>query len=1144
MMKYKLFKDIRLIIYFILEFLPFISSIKVNNENDLIQLLTTNENDEITLEIESQINLSNSITVSKPFKKINFIGSSIDTSIIKFKWSSFQLNFGENIQEISFNNLAIVGNIYFNNNRKIDINTLALTGNIHSKNYNNDYIKIANMTYTSSQYSAENCILFEGGNVEIKHSTFHGNSSCRNRLFNFYGFDKYKLSIRDSYFNGNNQCPFFDLNNALYVTIEDSTFEKGYSRGDITGGGVIKSSWSFINIENCLFKDIISIQPGGAFNLNDIYDFKANNLEIYNTTSLTVGSVMYIIISEEVKSLAKFTNIKQYNTGNMDGMTLGGLIMCLEKFSNVQIENYYAENLINNKGPGCAFIVSDYSKLSIRNVEIDKMRGKTTDGLFIFSYRVSSVTLDVYNVKLNDFYQLSDKESATFIWIDDNVHGNIEKVKITNSGGYQSTLMHLIGKGHITIRDMEVNNFYSNTAIDFIRYESNASESYVYLEDLKINNVISQGVLFRLIGQDISLVNCEIKNIHICNKNNSCTNKKIEDKYKQDTGLFYIDGYTVLTVNNTLFENVYGKYGMMARKDNEVYLNYNTFKNCHFQEGLIKIHQSEYLLGRYFFNYTNFYDMTAKNGVILNINEIYITSGVLGIFENSKFENITASNYGGLVYSISKYTDRFVHFQQCEFKNIHALIGHIAYSLDLNSEPDFSNIDELKQVQNNFATNPTSLRLNEHSVNSVSLYSGEKIPEAIYCHIYDDYNNLITFETDTSTIQYDEFIFFNVEINDTYNVELFGQHQSFCWSDSCEYPPLQVVGNPGNYLLRLTIQSFGKFSKFINNKISISVNIKECNSTYINQSINNARHKSCYKPTCEPSCNQGKCVNVNLCDCSNTLFTGSNCNEYIKLEENKKFNTLVMILSILLIIITLATIIVTLYYRNNTFIKGGGIDFLIIILVGLIIDETYPIFITIKTTKLSCYLGYISNNIGFSLVFGSIIVKTYRIYKIFHTKGRKQRSIKKTYMYGLLIFLCMYHIILTMKWILLKDLRVETALTSDYKEYIQCHYPESKNISLIINSSVIIVGIFLSYSIRNVNKEFKENLAIPIYVIVIFTILEQVLEMQTDISIKIQIIVSATGALLKTFVVLYYLYFTKFYTIYIYKTVMGSKQSN
>ena len=77
--------------------------------------------------------------------------------------------------------------------------------------------------------------------IELYHnfllkSNFNGNSSCRNRLLHYNGFNNYILDLKESSFNGEYECPFLSIENALYANIESSHFEKGYSSRYIDGG--------------------------------------------------------------------------------------------------------------------------------------------------------------------------------------------------------------------------------------------------------------------------------------------------------------------------------------------------------------------------------------------------------------------------------------------------------------------------------------------------------------------------------------------------------------------------------------------------------------------------------------------------------------------------------------------------------------------------------------------------------------------------------------------------------------------------------------------------------------------------------------------------------------------------------------------
>jgi len=73
------------------------------------------------------------------------------------------------------------------------------------------------------------------------------------------------------------------------------------------------------------------------------------------------------------------------------------------------------------------------------------------------------------------------------------------------------------------------------------------------------------------------------------------------------------------------------------------------------------------------------------------------------------------------------------------------------------------------------------------------------------------------------------------------------------------------------------------------------------------------------------SCNTGKCININLCNCNGTLYTGSNCNELFKLERIGILDNSVRVIVSILLLSTLIIIFSTLYYRKEPLIKGGNI---------------------------------------------------------------------------------------------------------------------------------------------------------------------------------------------------------------------------
>ena len=221
-------------IYFIICIIKILNAIIVESENDLINNLSESYSS-ITLNINSEIDITNDININNSIKIIYIIGNTLDSAILNLK---YPLYFGSSIEEIKIKNVNINGNLFFKkSDKKITIDTVNLNGYIDSdiNESNNNYIEITNFNYKPTEISMENCINLSG-NIKISKSNFFGNSSCRNRLLHYNGFKKYELDIKESNFNGEYKCPFLSIENALSANIETSYFEEGYSSKNIDGG--------------------------------------------------------------------------------------------------------------------------------------------------------------------------------------------------------------------------------------------------------------------------------------------------------------------------------------------------------------------------------------------------------------------------------------------------------------------------------------------------------------------------------------------------------------------------------------------------------------------------------------------------------------------------------------------------------------------------------------------------------------------------------------------------------------------------------------------------------------------------------------------------------------------------------------------
>ena len=205
--------------------------------------------------------------------------------------------------------------------------------------------------------------------------------------------------------------------------------------------------------------------------------------------------------------------------------------------------------------------------------------------------------------------------------------------------------------------------------------------------------------------------------------------------------------------------------GLATVKDGYISVYDSTFKNCYFDNGLIEVDTNNEINGNYLFENTYFYNNTSPNGSILNIKSYGIekvenveenndenvdeNGGKNGgenkdenggenvdeitnkiIFKNSIFKKNFATSFGGVIYTVSTNTQKYVKFDECEFINNKAVMGDICFSLTNNNEPQFTNKEAIKEMKG-FATNPTKILLSDDY--NITINSGDTIPDGISC---------------------------------------------------------------------------------------------------------------------------------------------------------------------------------------------------------------------------------------------------------------------------------------------------------------------------------------------------------------------------------------------------------------------------
>ncbi|KAG4086189.1 hypothetical protein H8356DRAFT_1298006 [Neocallimastix lanati (nom. inval.)] len=948
-----------LISYFILMSNVYSFERNINNEDELIHNLNSTEYNILEIYIDNKsIDIYKEIKINNNIQKLLIIGSSKDSSILRFNNSiSNGLIFNSFIQKITFKNITIYGHLEFHNVNNVLFEDTILNGSIISndKSSKNELIQMNNFIYNAFIDFKTTCISLYG-NVKIDNSYFYGNSLCTDNILSYDGENINNIDISNSYFNGiyTNTC--IGINNANESNITSSIFENGSAYND--GGGAIHAKNSYSFIKNCKFNNNFSSTHGGLIYIET------------NETNEHINEKRNVYILNSIQH--KTENINQSSKQK-------GLVASVKGNVNLQIENFYAEDLHAGKGIS-AFTLKGISTIELKNVKMNAIDGSNYGGvLFTSNEEQIGSEFKVTNGTFTNFHQYQVNEASSFIYSHQNIN-----ISLNN-------FIHIGSPTKLELNSVKIENHFTKKDCTFIRCESLSKfdKNVLIFNDLYVDGLDTVKEFVYIDSGDISINNSYLNRIRSSYIYSLSTDDKQKDNY-----FFRMGSNTNLSISYTNLNNIHTYYGIVSRTSSNIIIENCTFEYSNYDKTLFRIDPKNNINSKTNFtvNNSNFYMISANNG---------------GVAKTSSM------NYGGVIYSESKLTNSHVFFNNCEFIPEYNDRGSISYAHCIESEPYFSNADELKmEYDYAFSTNPTKIALSSESLDSISVFSGESIPSNI-----DD--RFISSNFDTMT--FDDIIYFRVVINDTNNAVLLGDTISFR-KDKCSFPQVKVVGNPGNYKLGLILITYGHFHKFENNAVFVDLEIRDCISEHKNnynyKDIEGYGFKSCYKPKCSPACVHGKC------------------------EDNNQ----------------------------------SSIDFMIFILVGLILQCFSMFEITNGQKKNSCRLfQYIFKNIGFSLVYGSMLVKTYRIYLIFMVKKKINRSMKKKNMILIVFGICMIHLLSVFFWIIIQAQVYTVKSANDHRTYSECKYPSS--VYLCIGISInIIVTLYYVYITKFLKMNIKSEM--------------------------------------------------------------------
>lgn len=175
-----------------------------------------------------------------------------------------------------------------------------------------------------------------------------------------------------------------------------------------------------------------------------------------------------------------------------------------------------------------------------------------------------------------------------------------------------------------------------------------------------------------------------------------------------------------------------------------------------------------------------------------------------------------------------------------------------------------------------------------------------------------------------------------------------------------------------------------------------------------------------------------------------------------------------------------------LFYNDPT-IKNKSPPFTILILIGIllwIIDGIVSMMDmrVFGNNSTVCHSKPWLLGMGFSFIMASLIVKSYRLWKIFDNKKAKRLDLRDGAMLKYAAVIIVIELVVLIAWSASNRISfVETTDEEHQRKYLECghslgvQFPSTTATIFIINAIYLIIAALLAWQVRNVPKKFGES---------------------------------------------------------------------
>ncbi|TMW63462.1 hypothetical protein Poli38472_002403 [Pythium oligandrum] len=185
----------------------------------------------------------------------------------------------------------------------------------------------------------------------------------------------------------------------------------------------------------------------------------------------------------------------------------------------------------------------------------------------------------------------------------------------------------------------------------------------------------------------------------------------------------------------------------------------------------------------------------------------------------------------------------------------------------------------------------------------------------------------------------------------------------------------------------------------------------------------------------------------------------------------------------LLMVIIVVCIVFVFVNRNAPIIKRSQYEFLLTMLVGGVLTCVAAILYAGEPNAALCVARPLVLSGGFTSIFGSLLVKSLRVYRVFMRSAFKKKTVSAGLMFKLFLGMHSIDVVIIGIWYIVDKPtpHITMNIASEFLGEVDLITCESRSVIFTAvlffwKAVVLLVGLYLSFLIRKISADFQESL--------------------------------------------------------------------